>query len=131
MGLRPNMYSPDNYGYRDGVFFSVNEVCPEKVMDAIVGYAKYHTDWNWLMPVVEKIHSPMRVKIYGTYRDIQGEDVNVIVHRASTTSRNITLKIEYGRRFKEFTHYKKEGETMLEPTHRFVVDFITWYNKHK
>jgi len=87
--------------------------------------------WNWLMSVVEEIHSPMRVKIYGQYRDIEGEDVNVIVHRGSSTNRYITLKVEYGRRFKEFTHYKKEGETMLEPTYRFVVDFIKWYNKHK
>jgi len=92
---------------------------------------RYNKSWDWLMSVVEEIHSPMRVKIYGVYRDVQGEDVDVIVHRGSTTSRYVTLKMEYGRRFKEFTHYKKESETMFEPTYRFVIDFILWYNKHK
>ena len=55
MGVRPKMESPDVYTYNDGVFFSVREHNPEKVMDAIVGYAKYNTDWNWLIPVIQKI----------------------------------------------------------------------------
>ena len=87
--------------------------------------------WDWLMPVIEKIHSPMRVKIYGVYRNIEGADVNVIIHRGSQTNRYISFKIEYGRRFKEFTEYKQEGETMLEPTYRFAVKFIRWFNEHK
>jgi len=55
MGLRPKMESPDVYTYKDGVFFTVREDNPEKVMEAIVSYAKYHNDWNWLIPVIKKI----------------------------------------------------------------------------
>ena len=92
---------------------------------------KYNKSWDALMPILEKIHSPMRVKLYGAYRKIGGEEYNVLIHRGSQTGRYITLKIEYGRRFKEFTEYRQEGETMLEPTYRFVVKFIKWYNEHQ
>jgi hypothetical protein len=55
MGIKPRLIAPDLYGYSDLPFFSVTEHSPEKVMDSILGYVKYHKEWNWLMPVVEKI----------------------------------------------------------------------------
>jgi hypothetical protein len=86
--------------------------------------------WDSIMPIIERISSPMSLKIYGVYRDIRGEDVQVIIHNAWQTTRYITLKIEYGRRFKEFTEYKSDDETMLNVCYRFVVNFIKWYNQH-
>ena len=57
MGLRPKMISPDKYCWSDApMFYTVNDT-PEKVMDDIVEYAKYHTSWDWLMPVVIKINT--------------------------------------------------------------------------
>jgi hypothetical protein len=55
MGVKPTMYSPDTYGYVDSPFFSVMEDNPEKVMEAIAKYSKYHTSWDWLIPVIKKI----------------------------------------------------------------------------
>lgn len=57
MGLRPKMISPDQYSWSDGPTFYTENDTPEKVMDDIVEYAKYHTSWDWLMPVVIKINT--------------------------------------------------------------------------
>ncbi len=53
MGVKPAKFS-DNYQWRDGIFFVVVEEEEEKAMEAICKYAKYSTDWNWLMKLVEK-----------------------------------------------------------------------------
>lgn len=55
MNIKPRMDQPDVYSWNDGVFFMVREDNPEKVMDAIVRYAKYHSDWNWLMNVLKEM----------------------------------------------------------------------------
>ena len=35
MGIRPHMYSPDNYGWADQPYYSINEDTFEKVMKGI------------------------------------------------------------------------------------------------
>ena len=57
MGVKPKSYIPEVFYWQDAPFFYVSEHGMEKVMDAIVGYVKYHKSWDWLMPVVEKIKS--------------------------------------------------------------------------
>jgi len=114
-----------------GGFADEDHYGDKKPYDNYYWGVKYDTSWDWLMPVVDKIHSPMKVKLYGVYRDIGGEENSVIIHRAVQNKRYIVLKIEYGRRFVEFIEYQKEGESMLEPTYRFTLQFIKWYNKHK
>lgn len=72
-------------------------------------YLKYHTDWNWLMPVVEKINQtdipnnkyPASVVIFRTTTHIN-DDGYIIVE---TT-----------------------GKTLLEHVYAAVYDFITWHN---
>ena len=54
MGVKPRLISPDVYGYSDSPFFSCIHDTPEKVIESISKYAKYHSDWNWLMPVIAK-----------------------------------------------------------------------------
>jgi hypothetical protein len=58
MGLKPgyNSYTK-KYNWGDGIFFMTDGDTIEEVMDAIAGYAKYHSSWDWLMPVVEKIEA--------------------------------------------------------------------------
>lgn len=55
MGVKPRLISPDVYGYSDSPFFSCIHDTPEKVIESISKYVKYHSDWNWLMPVITKI----------------------------------------------------------------------------
>lgn len=77
----------------------------------------YHSDWNWLMEVVEKIHSMQSYGVLinpnGTY--IQDEDDKVIC---------MTFKNE-----------EVNGEIIsssnIEATFNCCVEFIKWYNEQK
>ena len=42
------------HSWSDAPFFYITEDSKEKVMEGITKYSKYHTEWNWLMPVVQK-----------------------------------------------------------------------------
>ena len=76
----------------------------------------FHKDWNWLMKVVEKIHSMQSYGVFinpnGTY--IQDEDDKVIC---------MTFKNE-----------EVNGEIIsssnIEATFNCCVEFIKWYNSH-
>lgn len=63
---------------------------------------KYHSDWNWLMTVVEKI-------IYGEYPDLDESKYN---HYSLAIMRELS--------------YAK-----IEAVWKAVVEFIEWYNNHK
>ena len=62
---------------------------------------KYHSSWDWLMPVVEKIeHTSAYVNVKGCHVKISTwVDVN--------------------------------APTKLEAVHKAVVEFIKWYNEQK
>ena len=42
------------HSWSDAPFFYITEDSKEKVMEGITEYSKYHTSWDWLMPVIEK-----------------------------------------------------------------------------
>ena len=77
---------------------------------------KFHSDWNWLMEVVEKIHSMQSYGVFinpnGTY--IQDEDDKIIC---------MTFKNE-----------EVNGEIIsssnIEATFNCCAEFIKWYNNH-
>ena len=54
MGVKSIMLAPDAYTYSDGIYCTIREDNPEKVMKGIIKYVKYATSWEWLMPVVHK-----------------------------------------------------------------------------
>ena len=76
---------------------------------------EFHSDWNWLMKVVEKIHSMQSYGVFinpnGTY--IQDEDDKVIC---------MTFKNE-----------EVNGEIIsssnIEATFNCCAEFVKWYNK--
>tara|TARA_R110002051_G_scaffold101896_2_gene173052 strand:+ start:171 stop:494 length:324 start_codon:yes stop_codon:yes gene_type:complete len=43
------------HSWSDSPFFYITEDSKDKVMEGIAKYSKYHTSWDWLMPVVNKI----------------------------------------------------------------------------
>lgn len=43
------------HSWSDSPFFYITEDSKEKVIEGITEYSKYHTSWDWLMPVVIKI----------------------------------------------------------------------------
>lgn len=74
--------------------------------DQIDNFLKYHTSWDWLMPVVEKIEGLPPVPDKDKY------EVNID-----------GCYCEIGAFFIQVT-----GETKLQATYAAVVGFITWYN---
>lgn len=74
----------------------------------------YHADWNWIMPVVEKIGK------------IDLEDGNYAY------TRTFNMPSDEGKpmvRINRFScHY---GETLIEATYKAVIEFIKWYNDNQ
>ena len=81
-------------------------------IEGTTGYYKndnlqFHTDWNWLMEVVEKIEKNYLVDIFGKAVSIHENNVEMIV---DLNAINYTTKIE--------------------AVYNAVVTFIEWYNKN-
>ena len=74
----------------------------------------YHSDWNWLMEVVEKIES------LGSAVSINNKEC-MIVH-----FNNIT-----GKEDKDFLQTFTLGDTKIEVVYNACVKFINFYNKQK
>jgi hypothetical protein len=56
MGIKPAFNSFTNkWGWGNSPWFACSYDTEEEVMDAVAGYAKYDTDWSWIMPVLEKL----------------------------------------------------------------------------
>ena len=100
MGVIPRLESPDVYTYADTPYFSIREDNPEKVMEGIVGYVKYHKSWDWLIPVIKKIR-----EIINTELSIDEFDLN----------RNLAQRLN-------------PYDYSIESIHKGVVEFIKWYN---
>lgn len=75
----------------------------------------YHSSWNWLMPVVEKIEALCNTD-YDT-------SVVYIADISCTIEVRINNSLEYS---KEINSDKK-----INATFKSVVEFIKWYNEQK
>lgn len=73
--------------------------------------AKYHTSWDWLMPVVEKIEK-------------LGFIVEILISTNTMQQCNV-----YGR--EDFTELTVEAKSKIETVYRAVTEFIQWYNTQK
>jgi hypothetical protein len=67
----------------------------------------YHTDWNWLMPVVERIELDM------------GFDVYIHYNNCTITDGENAFENE------------AEPNQKIYATYQSVVEFIKWYNENK
>lgn len=75
---------------------------------------KFHSDWNWLMEVIENIK-----------KNCCFSNINISTGETSISIFDINEK-------NHFTTCPKnnyEGATMLSVTYRAVVNFIEWYNE--
>lgn len=112
MGVKPSMDSPDVYTWNNGVFFSVREDNPDKVVDSVAKYLedKYKLDWNWLMDVVLKIEQ-------------LGYPVDIFNNTCSITdvkSEPPTMIVDIPSRM-----------TKIDAVYEAVVEFTEWYKKNK
>lgn len=92
---------------------------------------KFHSDWNWLMLVVEKIESlDLGTKIIETIYDDEDEYINASV------SFRIEYKDCYIDLYGDMKIYEnwivcKECSSKIEATYSACVEFIKWYNESK
>jgi len=110
MEVKPHK-TGNTFGWSDMPFYSCNHPTQEEVMQSVSKYVKYSTDWNALMPVVEKIES------------IKVEDYSVLVE----ISKNICTICP--------AHWEEliniQSNTRIEAVYDAIIDFINWYNKQK
>lgn len=75
----------------------------------------YHSSWDWLMPVVEKIES------------LKGDNWIVLV-----TIKHCQCSIKYFHLYKEKrVEFITGCSTKRKAIYKVVVEFIKWYNKNK
>ena len=68
MGLDSQILSTNNiHSWNDAPFYYITEDSKEKVMEGISKYSKYHTSWDWLMPVVDKCYQ--NGELHNSYRE--------------------------------------------------------------
>ena len=98
----------DNYGWwiKDKYHKEINALRNPYFLCMSNNGLKYHSSWDWLMPVVEKIESL---------------NYEFIIFRT-------TANINRGES-QEFPYY--QGETKKEAAYKAVVEFIKWYNQNK
>lgn len=81
---------------------------------------KFHTSWDWLMPVVEKIQSMyVNVDIHGT-----SYDNNCYIHYSGAEPEE-QLLLE---KLQSFKGIYIGNASKIEATYSAVIQFITWLN---
>ena len=80
---------------------------------------KYHTSWDWLMPVVEKIEKEgCKVEISSLIQSFN-DGPEIIYHQDVSIFHDVTCIVEV-------TSLSK-----LNSVYEAVIKFITWYNANK
>ena len=69
----------------------------------------YHSDWNWLMEVVEKIES-LEFEVFIETYEVRIELYNNTIFRQ---------------------HTKVSNQTKIQAVYNACVEFIKWYNEQK
>lgn len=85
---------------------------------------QFHSSWDWLMPVVEKIESLEGLDVLG-FCSFAKEPYSVDI-KAFSTCINVYGTASH----KPSISFKRVG-TKLENTYLAVVEFIKWYNENK
>jgi len=125
MGMKYHHYPKNNYYARpEHTFFEGDKIWG-------ITELKYHSEWDWLMPVVEKIENTELgdISIHSeTFEDDIYLNCNVEIEIISLVC---SIHI-YGnmRAFKDFICINNK-KTKIEATWLACVEFIKWYNFNK
>ena len=85
-------------------------ICPKTNYDVDINDLKYHSDWNWLMEVVEKIES---------------EGFSIEMNRQEEGDYQCLITKGNDIKFQTFSSMK------IEAVYNACVEFIKWYNEQK
>jgi hypothetical protein len=127
MGVKPIMESPNVYSYVDSPFISIREDNPEKVMEGIGEYVKYHTSWDWLMPVlnvIEKMGATIVINSnFNPFHNITFHQVTISIESGTLSDSKKTFCTDG---FKYKKHSQSSTNKIIE-VYNSVVNFIEWY----
>ena len=108
--LLPNNESTDYYLPKFGLYLNrYGETYYEEVFR--IDEMKFHSDWNWLMEVVEKI-----------------ENLNYWINFHGNIS---YYNFEIGTNNNDFKTIIGEGDTKFKAVYDAIIKFINFYNKQK
>ena len=82
----------------------------------------YHSDWNILMPVIEKIENT-KIKDYSISTDITDDKTFINVWHYGDGGKWSILISNYNEEYKDFNK--------IQRTYKAVIEFINFYNKQK
>lgn len=79
MGLDAQILSTNNvHSWNDAPFYYITKDSKEKVMEGISEYSKYHTSWDWLMPVLQKCRKDNRLDYFDiVYYALEECDIDI------------------------------------------------------
>ena len=83
-----------------------------------IGTINYHSDWNWLMEVVEKIET-LKVQDLSFNFNIQKDRVSLSYIHINDPKKSTEMFFEWGQK------------TKIENLYKIVLEFIKWYNENK
>jgi hypothetical protein len=106
MELTPRLVKPDYYVLTHNSNLFVSGDTPEKVIEEFSKSAMYDRDWNWLMPVVEKIESI---------------NYKVVIQNNSCSIEMIILD----------DIFCQSENSKIEAVYKACVELIKWYNRQK
>ena len=91
--------------------FSDRYGIPDDDMEIQEEELRYHTSWDWLMPVVEKIEREYMYAVQPCWE-------HCIIDKA-------------GENIEDFERIEVDSSDKLSATYGAVVEFIKWYNENK
>ena len=83
---------------------------------------KFHSDWNWLMEVVEKIENT-KIKDYGILTNITNDKTYISVYHYGEGGKWSILISNFNEEYKDFNK--------IQRTYKAVIEFINFYNNQK
>ena len=100
--------------------FWAGEFCITQDFDSLEPFQMlFHSSWDWLMPVIEKIDT-IEDSLNGKF------GVYISSNRCTIQSTKLFMS-DSNKRYYSQTY----ADTKFEATYKVVVKFIKWYNKYK
>lgn len=109
--LKPNQMNTQEKNKLIAEFmnFPTKELGGRLTDGALINICKYHTSWDWLMPVVEKIEYDYMYSVSPTWE-------HCVIQNAGENSEKLYIETD--------------GQSKIEATYYAVVEFIKWYNEN-
>ena len=98
-----------------------------KLITKYCNYLKFHTSWDWLMPVVEKIES-LNLGTIKLDEDDMFRNANAVFR---IEYKDVYIDLYGGMKKQDEWMEQTQFHSKLDATYKAVLEFIQWYNENK